>query len=255
MRVRVDRSLRKRGASDAREAARFLRALLYAHAIAAHRTHPMPSTVAMTVTAVESWDSEATAFSTSTKAVGGPGDGARGDGASDGASGGEGAPSRARTSFVGATISSTATVSAAVLRKVEATVLSASLAVMAVSAVVAAASLCMLTVKSILTLPAVAVASTASRGTAASSATFWRIGVSTACVKVATSPAMVTAIFTVYAAGAIGGGGDCTIGGGDDCTIGGGDDCTIGGGGGGDCTTGGGGGGDCTIGGGGGGGG
>merc|ERR1719424_537712 len=101
-----------------------------------------------------------------------------------------------RTTFVGATIVSTVTGFAGVLRKVEAAELSVSLALMAVSAVPAAASLCMLTVKSILTLPAVAVASTASRGTAASVATFWRIGVSTSGVKVETSPAMVTAILT-----------------------------------------------------------
>ena len=60
-------------------------------------------------------------------------------------------------------------------------------------------------------------ASTASRGMDASSATFWRIGVSTPGVNVATSPAMVTAIFTAYAAGggAWGGGGEGLGGGGD----------------------------------------
>ena len=107
------------------------------------------------------------------------------------------------------------------LRNFEAMALSASLAVIAVSAVPAAASLCMLTVKSILTLPAVAVASTASRGTAASSATFWRIGVSLAGVKSATFPAMVTAILTAYDAGggALGGDGGGGGGGGDDATV------------------------------------
>ena len=74
---------------DAGEAARFLHALLYAHAIAVHRTHPRPSAVAPTITAVESGDSAApTASPTSAKAMGGAGVGARGD-----TSGGEGSPS------------------------------------------------------------------------------------------------------------------------------------------------------------------
>ena len=121
------------------------------------------------------------------------------------AAGEEGGGDEIKASTVGATIASTVTGFAGVLRKVEAAVLSASLAVMAVSAVSAAASLCMLTVKAMVTLPAVAVASTASRGTDASSATFWRIGVSTSGVKAATSPAMVTDIFTMYTYDAGGG--------------------------------------------------
>ena len=130
--------------------------------------------------------------------------------------GGEGL-GETRTSFVGATISSTVTGFAGVLRKVEAAVLSVSLAVMAVSAVSAAASLCMLTVKAMVTLPAVAMASTASRGTNASSATFWRIGVSTTGVKSETVPEMVTTIFTAYDAGggAYGGAGGGDAGDGD----------------------------------------
>ena len=86
-------------------------------------------------------------------AAGGDSDGGGGEGLGGG---GEGL-GETRTTFVGATISSTVTGFAGVLRKVEAAVLSVSLAVMAVSAVSAAASLCMLSVKAMVTLPAVAV--------------------------------------------------------------------------------------------------
>ena len=100
------------------------------------------------------------------------------------------------------------------LRKVEAAAVVVSLAVMVVSAAAAAASLCKFTVNATVTLPAVAVASTASRGTDASSATFCRIGVRTTSVKSETAPAMVTAIFTANDAG--GGGGGAGGGGGCD---------------------------------------
>lgn len=88
--MRVDRPL---ASVDAGKGARFLRALLYAHMIAMQRTHPRPIAVAPKITAVESGAPEApTASPTSAKAVGGPGDGARGD-----ASSGEGAPSGRKT--------------------------------------------------------------------------------------------------------------------------------------------------------------
>ena len=84
--MRVDRPL---ASVDAGEVACFLRALLYAHAIAVQRTHPRPSAVAPKVMAVESGDPEApTASPTSVKAVGGPGDGREGGGGEGG--GGEG---------------------------------------------------------------------------------------------------------------------------------------------------------------------
>ena len=165
--------------------------------------------------------------------------GEAGSGAAGGDGGGGEGGGETRTSFVGATIASTVTGLAVVLRKAPAVVVSASLAVTLVSARSAAASLCMFTVKSILTLAAVGLASTASRGTAASSATFWRMGVSTAGVKSATAPAMVTAILMANDAGGgayggDGGGGDGDGGDGDaegggdgDAESGGGDDATV----------------------------
>ena len=119
-----------------------------------------------------------------------------GDSGGDKGGGGE-----IRTSFTGGSICSTVTASADVLRKLEAAVVSASLVATAVSAASAAASFGMLIVNATATLPAVAVASTASKGTTASSATFWRIEMSTTGVKSETDPEMVTAIFTEYDAG------------------------------------------------------
>eukprot|EP00964_Phaeocystis_antarctica_P002467 scaffold1291_cov33-Phaeocystis_antarctica.AAC.1 len=93
-------------------------------------------------------------------------------------------------------------------RKVEAAAASLSLSLSLVEAAFAAAKLCTPNLNSILTLPAVAVASAASRGTPAASANFWRIGVSTAGVKSETSPATVTATFTEYNVGGGAGGGE-----------------------------------------------
>ena len=135
-----------------------------------------------------------------------------GDSGGDKGGGGE-----IRTSFTGGSICSTVTASADVLRKFEAAVVSASLVVTAVSAASATASFCTLIVNATATLPAVAVASTASKGTTASSSTFWRIEMSTTGVKSETVPEMVTAIFTEYDAGggAFGGAGGGDAGDGD----------------------------------------
>ena len=85
MRVRVERAEGTRGPSltpskslglaisAAAGAARLLRALAYAHALAAHSTQPRPSAMAPKVAAVERRDPEPTEDSPSVQAGGGPG--------------------------------------------------------------------------------------------------------------------------------------------------------------------------------------
>ena len=136
----------------------------------------------------------------------------------DDADGGEGGGVRGGTASArlagGVLTLSTVAVSSGVLRKVEAAVGLESATPSAGSAASASASVWKSTVKATRTLAAVTVAETAPCATPASSATLWRIAVSTLSVKSETVAAMTTSMLIAKDAGGAGGGTGAGLGGG-----------------------------------------